>query len=518
MRLRDYCLFHLIVVGAILTVNCRASTPAFSSSDVEAPGAAEPLQRVLEGSLDVNSVDPFTGESPLHLAAKLDEARAVAQLLDRGADTDATDDMGRTALHLAAAHGASQACVLLLATGARVDIRDEVGNTPLMLASDANASEVAEVLIAHGADVQIENSVGKTPLHVACRAGALRTAQLLVKSGADPAVQDSAGQTPLRDLLEPEPLRRGQDEADARFWFAKWLLSHGAQHDPLTAAAMGEVTILENDLRADADLQNDRLASLSAASLRWAAAWGKSATVEWLVQAGADVNAPDPRGYTALHMAAGSSQLLCVRRLIDAGALVNIADRAGHRPIHFASRAGTVSILELLMASGASVRVRDGGDFIPLHYAAEAGKVNAVHFLLTKAPDLVDARSEVGYTPLQEAASEGGFAVLQVLAEAGSDLSEFGPDALAAASRNGHVLAAQTLVDLGVPVNSMGSDGWRSVDLAVSGGRLPVTQVLLHAGADMGANDEHGTTPLEVASVNEDMIMLWLLRRYGDRK
>jgi hypothetical protein len=76
--------------------------------------------------------------SVLHVAAEMGVTDAVAAMLDRGIDVDASSDAGATALSYAASRGRREAVALLLERGADVNARNGVGKTALGLAMMAN--------------------------------------------------------------------------------------------------------------------------------------------------------------------------------------------------------------------------------------------------------------------------------------------------------------------------------------------------------------------------------------------
>ncbi|MGN0811594.1 MAG: ankyrin repeat domain-containing protein [Akkermansia muciniphila] len=103
----------------------------------------------------------------------------VEELLNEGAEADATLDDGRTALHLARS---ARLVDYLLEQGGDVDARDDAGRTPLHECTTARA---AELLLDAGADVNAEDNEGCTPLDCARRAGRREVARLLAQNGGE---------------------------------------------------------------------------------------------------------------------------------------------------------------------------------------------------------------------------------------------------------------------------------------------------------------------------------------------
>jgi Ankyrin repeats (3 copies) len=88
------------------------------------------------------------GLTPLQLAAIRGKSRAVATLIELGANVNATERAGATALHGAAFHGYKEVVTVLLAAGADPTLRDHQGGSPLSLAKARGHVEIAELLEA----------------------------------------------------------------------------------------------------------------------------------------------------------------------------------------------------------------------------------------------------------------------------------------------------------------------------------------------------------------------------------
>ncbi len=91
----------------------------------------------------------------------------VQQLINHGADVNASDNNGWTPLHTAAYHGQEEIVRILLAANSDVNARNKSEETPLHLAAKWPQDRVVEALLAGGADLSARNKRGRTPAHVA---------------------------------------------------------------------------------------------------------------------------------------------------------------------------------------------------------------------------------------------------------------------------------------------------------------------------------------------------------------
>jgi ankyrin repeat protein len=96
-------------------------------------------------------------------------------------------------LHIAAYEGDVERVKKLLEKGANPNIQDEVGRTPLRNAAFKGHVDVVKLLLEHGADPNIQNEYGDTPLHMAVYWGRVDVVKLLLEYGADPTVRTRTG-------------------------------------------------------------------------------------------------------------------------------------------------------------------------------------------------------------------------------------------------------------------------------------------------------------------------------------
>jgi ankyrin repeat protein len=150
---------------------------------------------------------------------------------------------------------------------------------------------------------------------------------------------------------------------------------------------------------------------------------GNRDAVRTLLKEGADVNAAQGDGMTALHWAADRGDAETAEMLIYAGASVGAVTRIGaYTPLHLASRAGSAPVIKTLLKGGAEVDARTSTSGVtPLHLAAAAGNVEAITALLDNKADPNAKESEWQQTPLIFAASLNRVDAIKTLLAHGAD-------------------------------------------------------------------------------------------------
>jgi len=230
-----------------------------------------------------------------------------------------------------------------------------------------------------------------------------------------------------------------------------------------------------------------------------------------LLDRGAEIDAAQADGMTALVWAAYHDDHDIVKKLIDAGADVKATNRYGVCALTVACINGNGKIVKLLLDSGADPNSnRDGGE-TALMTASRTGKLDAVQALVDAGAD-VNAKERRGQTALMWAAADGHADVVDALIKSRAEYrqpldSGFTP--LCFAVRNGHLDVTKRLIAAGVDVNRAMKEargGLNKPDpntsplmLAIENGHFELAAVLLDAGADPN-DDRTGFAPLHAMS------------------
>jgi uncharacterized protein len=271
--------------------------------------AESAMCRELERRFDQIELDLGSTQlnSALFSAADVGCEHFAARLLTAGASPETRDRIGTTPLAHAARAGQRKLVELFLAGGAPINARDISGATALYLATESERPTTVALLLAKGADPDLPGPSGLTPLAVAALKGNDRIAEQLLSHHADPNVPDEAGKTAMT-----------------------------------YAAVRGFPEIVSRLLDAGIDVNRPYRSNLTA--LMWAAgsedgvgARAAQDVIDALVKAGAELDAADNRGRTALMIAAELGHVAVVDRLIRWGADHNLRDKAGKTALDLAA-------------------------------------------------------------------------------------------------------------------------------------------------------------------------------------
>ncbi|CAH1968059.1 unnamed protein product [Acanthoscelides obtectus] len=449
----------------------------------------------------------------LHIAAKKDDVKAAALLLQNDRDPDVTSKSGFTPLHIAAHYGNDKVASLLYEKGADVNYTAKHNITPLHVASKWGKINMVTLLIAKGADIQAKTRDGLTPLHCAARSGHDQVVDLLLENGAPIHAKTKNGLSSLHMAAQGE-------HVDA----ARVLLYHGAPVDDVTvdyltalhvAAHCGHVRVAKLLLDRGADPNSRALNGFT--PLHIACKKNRLKVVELLLKHGASISATTESGLTPLHVASFMGCMNIVIYLLQHEASPDIPTIRGETPLHLAARANQTDIIRILLRNGAAVDAQAREEQTPLHVASRLGNVDIVMLLLQHGAQ-PHATTKDLYTPLHIAAKEGQEEVASVLLDNGADLTattKKGFTPLHLAAKYGHLNVARLLLQRDAPADAQGKNGVTPLHVAAHYDHQPVALLLLDKGASPHATAKNGHTPLHIAARKNQMDIATTLLEYG---
>jgi len=188
------------------------------------------------------------------------------------------------------------------------------------------------------------------------------------------------------------------------------------------AAKAGDLQKVQALVKANPDAVNLKDGS-GRTPLHWAARNDHLGIVEFLLSSGADVQAVDNLGYTALYYSVwlGRNSEIAAR-LISRDSDANF-NKGGVSLLFLASREGNKEIAAMLIAHGAKVNDPDIVGKTPLHISVEGKSQKIVELLLNNGASL-SAKDKLGRTPLHQSSIEGYLKITELLLAAGARVNE----------------------------------------------------------------------------------------------
>eukprot|EP00931_Biecheleriopsis_adriatica_P055968 TRINITY_DN3317_c0_g1_i8.p1 TRINITY_DN3317_c0_g1~~TRINITY_DN3317_c0_g1_i8.p1 ORF type:complete len:849 (+),score=217.91 TRINITY_DN3317_c0_g1_i8:1129-3675(+) len=238
------------------------------------------------------------------------------------------------------------------------------------------------------------------------------------------------------------------------------------------------------------------------AGLRAAAATGRVAAVQLLLEHGAEADAAAADGATALLLAAKPGFADVAAVLLAAGATATSAAKSGRTPLHAAAEAGNAGFVKLLLEHSADTEaVTKTSCSTPLVLAARGGHEGCMRVLLQGRAS-PDAPIPGGWSPLHAASQNGHHCAADLLLDFGAaakTTTSSGWTPLHSAAQRGDVVLAGLLLDRGASADAVHEDGATCLHLAAQHGFVEMTKRLLESGANAQLKMQGGATALHTA-------------------
>ncbi|KAM4032875.1 ankyrin-3 isoform 31-T31 [Anomaloglossus baeobatrachus] len=449
----------------------------------------------------------------LHIAARKDDTKAAALLLQNDHNADVESKSGFTPLHIAAHYGNINVATLLISRGAAVDFTARNDITPLHVASKRGNGNMVKLLLDRGSKIDAKTRDGLTPLHCGARSGHEQVVEMLLERGAPILSKTKNGLSPLHMATQGDHLNCVQ-----------LLLMHNVPVDDVTndyltalhvAAHCGHYKVAKVLLDKKANPNAKALNGFT--PLHIACKKNRNKVMELLLKHGASIQAVTESGLTPIHVAAFMGHVNIVSQLTHHGASPNTTNVRGETALHMAARAGQSEVVRYLLQNGAQVEAKAKDDQTPLHIAARLGKADIVQQLLKQGAS-PDASTTSGYTPLHLAAREGHDDVASVLLEHGATyaiVTKKGFTPLHVAAKYGKIEVAKLLLEKNASPDAAGKSGLTPLHVAAHYDNQKVALLLLDKGASPHGAAKNGYTPIHIAAKKNQMDIATTLLEYG---
>jgi ankyrin repeat protein len=372
--------------------------------------------------------------TPLMAASRYGDLDLVKFLIKKGANVDAADTQGKTSLIYALANPkAEEAALYLLKKGADYATLDYAGNTTLHYAVFGSNAEGIHMTLGGGVRMNAADNEGITPLHTAARSGGYTVLDRVLSLGAEVTALDKSGMNALHYaaaninldnmlLLLAKNLdvnlvnKEGYTPLDIAMYekndaVIPAIRKAGGRLNDFHYKELAEAVKAKDVQKVDAYLKEGVYPNRSAETplIIEAVRGGNPGIVEMLIRFGADVNAADEKGESALDIAIkGMNYPLAISLLsgnlrVKENALLNLvkmqelfskgtssaafydlAGRLADKPfnleakdpesgmtaLHFACMGADSPLVKILLGKGSNTRAIDNNGWQAVHFAA----------------------------------------------------------------------------------------------------------------------------------------------------
>jgi ankyrin repeat protein len=412
-------------------------------------GLESVVRELLRKGVDVNAEGGKYG-FPLQAAAVSGNLSVMQRLIDQGAEINARGGVFSNALIAATRKGYAKSVQLLLDRGAHLDV-DPNNLTALHLVGTTDNTAVADVILASGVSVNLAiirkvweptwisergwmrrqpvwsfkedpgipavgstSKRGLTPLHYAALTGSVAMTKYFIGRGADTNAKSNYGETPLhltvkRSLYGPES-QDGWTDSRCRIEHALDIIGHEDEDDYTDVKKM--VNRLRNEL-VDALMDHEKIELdcqdyLGRSVLHCVPYRSPESTdiLSRLLRGNINIDARDPDGRTALHLACIEGNVKAVSLLIERGADILAEHDSGRNLAHFAAAHSFILSIELLKTlerHGVRLDEADQHSRTILHHCARSGSLwtaEVANFLINHVGLSPTAPDAFGESPL----------------------------------------------------------------------------------------------------------------------
>lgn len=368
------------IVNALLTAGANPNTASTEGETAlmtaVRSGSAAAVKVLLARGADPNARENWQGQTALMWAAAVNAPAVVSVLVEAGADVNARSIVLPGQPRLPRAEGvAAQSSHSNFPHG---------GFTPLLFAAREGALDAARALTSAGVAVNLADPDGIAPLSMAIINAHYDLAALLIEKGANVNASDRVGRTPLffatdmhtLEWLFSRPVPKASGELDSPDIVVK-LLDQGAN---VNAGLTGRPFILHHNATGNRTLIEGSTAFMKATTT------SDMELMRVLLAHGADPNIKTRNNTTPLMAAAGlnwvdisslgseEASIEAITLCLERGADINAANDLGETAMHGAAQRGADKVVRFLAAHGANLEPKDKQGRTPMDEAI--GQIN----------------------------------------------------------------------------------------------------------------------------------------------
>ena len=483
---------------------------------------------------DLLQAQDIAGSTPLHEAVRYGQVEIAKLLLESGAKIDALDAVGKTPFLLIIPENKQyEMYSTLLSFNAKATEKDMFGDTVLHVATMANVStKVLQLLVSYGSPVNERNKQGITPLSLAIEKNNTPHVIFYAQNGADINAQDMQGNTPLgralespsidmlKTLITPKNVLSKDSDGqtplhiaiikDSPFEYIQYLIDSGADVNARNKNGDSVLYLAVKKNKKDVgDVLLSRNADIFATNtennspLRIALTEGGEVQ-DWLITS-RTLNIVDGSGNTPLHYAAEWNLKEALSSLIQKGANVNAVNSNGESALFSAVKADSPEIIQLLVENGIitdtrSNLTRDHLGNTPLHYAVKWNSLNAAQSIISLGFD-VNSQNLSGKTALSDSARSGKIEMTQLLIQFGANVNSAdisGKTALIDSIQSGNEEMISLLLQNGANPQIQEMNGRNAYHEAALTANTKVIELIRNAGGNPLSRDSFGDSPFSL--------------------
>lgn len=458
------------------------------------------VKLLIEAGVDFETKDP-AGVTPLGRALKNKNKEHANLLLERRAK------ITKSMLFAAAQLGIEKILKTLLSEDdVDIEFKDNDGLTVLWHVLASKNQSCIDLIMGHHPNINVQGKDGENMLHQAARFGNRNFVELLVSKDLFIGSLDPCKRTPLwlavdsgdedcvRLLLDPHADTNAQDSENVS-------IIHQAvrrEHIHLVKLLLGMSTTNDQESESSATLRqgHDTEGDLSSPDQ---GATLKQASIIPFNHDKPDIDTTDINGESPLLSAVINESKEIVEILLAEGKVkFQGVDRDGDSELGRAVYHGYKEIVEALLGAGADIDKANSNGLTPLFWAAWHGHEEVAKMLLAKGC-LMTTTEIYENTPLYTAAQYGHVSIVKLLLQTS--------EARKKQTKNIKSLKPGSIIHLDGKFKS----SEKAMHVAASEGYEKVIKVLLDYNVNPSTPSQHGSTPLHIATEQNELTCWRLL-------